>query len=154
MRRLIKQRFDDHLQCLCACCSGCTCFGLGGAGVSVNIAKSPLGPWTTGVISLDPGCANWTTCGASPHNGPHGCAPITQAQQNAVITIPSTTVTDASSPPARFIWTGDRWQSGAPDGVCCKSRISEISSPMVAMMPQQCIQPIPLTYVYLIGVLV
>lgn len=102
-------------------CSGCTCFGLGGAGVSVNIAKSPLGPWTTGTISLDPGCANWTTCGATSHNGPHGCAPITQAQQNAVITIPSTTGTETSSTPARFIWTGDRWQSGASGRIECNN---------------------------------
>ena len=84
--------------------AGCTCFGLGGAGVSVNWAKSPLGPWTTAAASIDPGCTNWTTCGA----GKGGCEPVTQAQQNAVITIPG----EEAGAAARFVWTGDRWQSG------------------------------------------
>ena len=62
------------------------CFGLGGAGVSVNYAKSPLGPWTTGAASLDPGCKDWSTCGAGQGGR---CEPVTQAQQNAVIIIPA-----------------------------------------------------------------
>jgi hypothetical protein len=99
--------------------AGCTCFGLGGAGVSVNWATSPLGPWHTAAASLDPGCLNWTTCGA----GRRGCDPVTQAQQNAVITVPGSRQVEsgggggggAQSVEAvdpRFIWTGDRWQSG------------------------------------------
>ena len=84
--------------------AGCTCFGLGGAGVSVSYAKSPLGPWTTGAASLDPGCKDWNTCGA----GRGSCEPVTQAQQNAVITIPAASGEET----ARYIWTGDRWQSG------------------------------------------
>ena len=56
---------------------GCTCFGLGGAGVVVNTALAPLGPWTTRSTSLDPGCpGDWITdhrCGiyqGEPSHGP------------------------------------------------------------------------------------
>jgi len=93
--------------------AGCTCFGLGGAGVSVNYAKSPLGPWTTGAASIDPGCKDWSTCGAGQGGR---CEPVTQAQQNAVITIPadasSSSALEGETVGARYIWTGDRWQSG------------------------------------------
>ena len=84
--------------------AGCTCFGLGGAGVSVSYAKSPIGPWTTGAATLDPGCEDWKTCGASRG----GCEPVTQAQQNVVIAIPAT----SEEGTARYIWRGGRWQSG------------------------------------------
>ena len=43
--------------------AGCTCFGLGGAGIVVNTAPSPLGPWTTRTVSLDPGCPVGKFCG-------------------------------------------------------------------------------------------
>ena len=44
---------------------GCTCFGLGGAGVVVNTAPAPLGPWTTRTVRMDPGCpvTRWPDCG-------------------------------------------------------------------------------------------
>ena len=45
---------------------GCTCFGLGGAGIVVNTASSPLGPWTTRSVSLDPGCPVGNRCGTHP----------------------------------------------------------------------------------------
>ena len=127
---------------------GCTCFGLGGAGVVVNSAPSPLGPWTTRTVRLDPGCAasKWPHCvggegcafrgnatvaadghcgagGPGPPFFPQVCRPVTQAQQNAVITYRSATSSgadddddgddDDNDDTPRFIWTGDRWQSGS-----------------------------------------
>ena len=98
----------------------------------VNTASDPLGPWTTRTVTLDPGCAvtKWPNCvagdscsfggnktvapdghcgsgGPGPPFFPQVCRPITNAQQNAVITYrrQGTATPD-------FIWTGDRWQSG------------------------------------------
>lgn len=72
-----------------ALAGGCTCFGLGGAGVVVNTASSPLGPWTTRSVRMDPGCpvTRWPACSNPSCTGPgdgtcsmhHGAAP---AQQN------------------------------------------------------------------------
>ena len=118
----------------------CCCFCYQGSGLYVFTAPHPLGPWTqqsqpaaSGLVDL--GCtANKATATpdtnpmgktlpatAHPTNGqgclyglPHGhtAASVSQAQQNFVIEIPS------SSPnqPPDFIWTGDRWMQ-APDGV-------------------------------------
>lgn len=89
---------------------GCTCFGLGGAGVVVNTASSPLGPWTTRTNALDPGCSVGNGCspGCSQRHG----QPVTQAQQNYVIRVGGAA---SGSNATAFVWTGDRWQTGAND---------------------------------------
>ena len=58
---------------------------------------------TVASVVIPQGCLSWSTCGA----GRGTCHPITQAQQNAVITMPAT-----ATAAAKYIWTGDRWQSG------------------------------------------
>ena len=67
---------------------GCTCMGLYGGGVNVLMASHPLGPWRNVSATIDPGCPMWkqSTCFEM---GPGAvCNPVTQAQQNYVITVP------------------------------------------------------------------
>jgi len=88
---------------------GCTCMGLYGGGVAVLTAPSMGGPWTNVTSTLDPGCPmeKQSTCFEM---GPGAiCNPVTQAQQNYVITVPLSDGTEA------YIWTGDKWQT-SPDG--------------------------------------
>ena len=91
--------------------AGCTCFGRYGGGVAVLFSTtSPLGPYTVFSSTLDPGCpmTKQTTCFQM---GPGAvCNPITQAQQNSVIEVPT------SDGGTEFVWTGDRWQD-SPDGI-------------------------------------
>lgn len=74
--------------------------GLYGGGVAVLTAKHPLGPWTNVTSTLDPGCPmeKQTTCFEM---GPGAvCNPVTQAQQNYVISVPLANGSTA------YVWTG------------------------------------------------
>lgn len=87
---------------------GCTCMGLYGGGVAVLTAPHPLGPWSNVTSTLDPGCpmTEQTTCFQM---GPGQiCNPVTQAQQNYVISVP------LSNGSTAYVWTGDKWQQ-SPD---------------------------------------
>jgi hypothetical protein len=76
------------------------CFCKLGSGVIVFTAASPLGPFTEhGQVGR---YANKTS--------------ITKAQQNFVITVPTTSGAEGGPPSYSYLWTGDRWQS-APDGL-------------------------------------
>lgn len=89
---------------------GCTCMGLYGGGVNVLTAPSPLGPWVNATSTLDPGCPMFkqSTCFEM---GPGAvCNPVTQAQQNYVITVP------LASGGSAYVWTGDKWQQ-SPNGM-------------------------------------
>jgi hypothetical protein len=86
--------------------------GLYGGGVGILTAKHPLGPWTNvtaaGGGSLDPGCPMGKQATCFDVGPGKVCNPITQSQQNYVITVPLTNGESA------FIWTGDKWQQ-SPD---------------------------------------
>lgn len=90
---------------------GCTCMGLYGGGVAVLTAQHPLGPWTNVTSTLDPGCPmeKQSTCFEM---GPGAvCNPVTQAQQNYVITVPLANGSTA------YIWTGDKVRSLCLHGI-------------------------------------
>ena len=54
--------------------------------------------------SLDPGCPMWKQTSCFEMGPGAVCNPVSQAQQNYVITVPLADGTDA------YIWTGDKWQ--------------------------------------------
>ena len=80
-----------------------------GGGVNVlTSATSPLGPWTNVTASLDPGCPMWKQSSCFKVGPGQVCNPVSQAQQNYVITVP---LADGSN---AYVWTGDKWQQ-SPD---------------------------------------
>ena len=88
---------------------GCSCMGLYGGGVASLTAPSPLGPWVNASSTIDPGCPmeKQSTCFEM---GPGAvCNPVTQAQQNFVITVPLVGGGET------YLWTGDKWQQ-SPNG--------------------------------------
>ena len=88
---------------------GCTCMGLYGGGVNVLTAPSPLGPWANGSATIDPGCPMWRQTSCFQMGPGQICDPVTQAQQNYVITVP------LANGDTAHVWTGDKWQQ-APNG--------------------------------------
>ena len=88
---------------------GCTCMGLYGGGVAVLTATNIGGPWNNVTSTLDPGCPMEKQSSCFEMGPGAICNPVTQAQQNYVITVPLSDGTEG------FIWTGDKWQT-SPDG--------------------------------------
>ena len=62
--------------------------GLYGGGVNVLTAPHPLGPWRNVSASIDPGCPMWKQSTCFEMGPGEVCDPVTQAQQNYVITVP------------------------------------------------------------------
>jgi hypothetical protein len=89
---------------------GCTCMGLHGGGVNLLTALHPLGPWTNMTASLDPGCPMFKQSTCFEVGPGAACNPVTQAQQNYVITVPLASGGNA------YVWTGDKWQQ-SPNGM-------------------------------------
>jgi len=68
----------------------------------VLTAKHPLGPWTNATSTLDPGCPMMQQSKCAEVGPGKVCNPVTQAQQNYVITVPLANGSTA------YIWTGDK----------------------------------------------
>eukprot|EP00045_Choanoeca_perplexa_P018429 m.291442 g.291442 ORF g.291442 m.291442 type:complete len:378 (-) comp17816_c0_seq6:185-1318(-) len=93
------------------------CFCPLGSGINVYTASRPLGPYTLqGNVgcqaSVPVGCTCNNTRGyiPPPSRTCPSVPPVTQAQQNVIVKVPSSNGTTT------LLWTGDRWQS-SPDGI-------------------------------------
>ena len=76
-------------------------------------AKHPLGPWTNATSTLDPGCPMMQQSKCAEVGPGKVCNPVTQAQQNYVITVPLANGSTA------YIWTGDKATTQAIILDCC-----------------------------------